>query len=209
MIQEGFHIPRNFHIHVDDKGIIKYGLVTRPVNHTLFPNFYDYAASGYVLDNESNYESMTRVIYKELGVVVSNSFLIQNFLLEWSPYLHAQDPRTERFSVGRLDLCEIKVFIASTNMDANNFVFLTAEETSAEQLKPDLAQLFANQKFMNQIYAKVLFVKCSPNKDRKDKVMEEKLHIRDQNQKQAIGPRSEKKAHTLITIARVLEALTQ
>ena len=159
---------------VGDKGVIKYGLVKRPVNHTLFPNFYDYAASGYILDNESNYESMTRVIYKELSVVVNNSFLIQNFLLEWSPYLHAQDQRMERFSVGRLYLSEIKMFISLTNIDANNFEFLTAEEALTEHLKPDLAQLFANQTFMNQVYTKILSIKCTPSKDNKDKAEEGK-----------------------------------
>ncbi len=66
---------------MDDRGVIRYGLVKRAVGHTLFPNFYDYSASGYVMDSESNYESMTRVIYKELGVV-QNPFLVQNHLLE-------------------------------------------------------------------------------------------------------------------------------
>ncbi len=76
--------------------------------------------------------------------------------------------------MGRLYLCEIKVFMSSTNMDANNFVFLTAEEALSELLKPDLAQLFANHIFMNQVYAKLLSVKCTPSKNSQDKAVEEK-----------------------------------
>ena len=160
---------------VDDKGIIRYGLVKRTASHTLFPNFYDYSASGYVLDNESNYEAMTRVIFKELNVIVNNAFLIQHFLLEWSPYLHSDNIKLERFSVGRLYFCEIKVFVSITDVSTDRFTFLTAEEAASEQLKPDLAQLFSNHMFMNQVYTKVLTVRCSPSKDFKDDIMEGKF----------------------------------
>ena len=137
-------------------GKITFLLSKRDVFHQLCPRHYDFAASGYVLGMETDpMHSMIRVIKKELGVKVTSDFLVEIFLLTWSPE-HTTVDNIKKYSEGILYMVNDQDFIDIYNIDLTMLHPMTEKEIMNCTAKPDLLQLFSDPRLREIVYKAIM-----------------------------------------------------